>query len=333
MSGLKLTTWNVEWLDKLLVDAPTPTQQRRLGNLMREVRGLDADVLCLIEGPKGEAKIRAFCDQLGGWEPVLASDGAYATQGQQWLWFLVKPAWRERAALLPVAAWDAFAGAGWDVNYWGEVDSERHRHYRHPQVLVLDVAGTRVEVIGLHLKSKFVNRGESLWRGTPEDRATFVREALKARVKLATEAANVRAYIDAKFAQVSNPALFVVGDLNDGPGKEYFERQFLFFDLVGTLQGDVFFARRFLNHALFDLADELRWTVRFDDFVDPARDPRILLDHILFTQGLVDGSLPLRVDAGAGWVEHEVHALVNAGEPANARTSDHAPVSVRIHVG
>jgi hypothetical protein len=114
---------------------------------------------------------------------------------------------------------------------------------------------------------------------------------LTARIKMTTEGTNVRAYIDAKFLQTRNPAIFVLGDFNDGPGKEYFEERYLFFDLVSNLQGDVFFASRFLNHALFDYPDELRWSVQFDDFVDPNRDPHILLDHILFTQPLVDGSL------------------------------------------
>jgi len=48
------------------------------------------------------------------------------------------------------------------------------------------------------------------------------------------------------------------------------------------------------------------------------------------TQGLVDGSLPWKIEAHAGLVEHEVHALVNAPLPKSARTSDHTPVSVRV---
>ena len=51
------------------------------------------------------------------------------------------------------------------------------------------------------------------------------------------------------WAGEQKPAIFVMGDLNDGPGKEPFERESLFFDLVSNLQGDVFFAKRFLNHA------------------------------------------------------------------------------------
>jgi hypothetical protein len=76
----------------------------------------------------------------------------------------------------------------------------------------------------------------------------------------------------------------------------------------------------------------LRWTVQFRDFVDPGRDPHILLDHILFTQGLVDGSLPWEVKAHAGKVEHEIHDLTNAALPERAHTSDHKPVSVQVTV-
>jgi hypothetical protein len=70
--------------------------------------------------------------------------------------------------------------------------------------------------------------------------------------------------------------------------------------------------------------------VRFKDFVDPERDPHILLDHILFTQALVDGSAPLQVAPHAGLVEHEVHDLINATLTSKQKTSDHKPVSVAL---
>ena len=127
--------------------------------------------------------------------------------------------------------------------------------------------------------------------------------------------------------------MLVLGDLNDGPGKELFEREYLFFDLVSNLQGNVFFAQKFLNHALFDYPPRLRWSVEFEDFVDEQRDPHILLDHILFTQALVDGSAPLQVEPHAGLIEHEVHHLVNAGLSAKRRTSDHKPISVVLTGG
>jgi hypothetical protein len=111
----------------------------------------------------------------------------------------------------------------------------------------------------------------------------------------------------------------------------------LFHDLVGNLQGDVFFARRFLNHCLFDYRptgdDSFRWSVRFKDSWEPERDERILLDHILFTQSLVADGSTLRVHAGAGRVEHEAHTEANKLFDGGEGTSDHRAVSCALSTG
>ncbi|NSW53807.1 MAG: endonuclease/exonuclease/phosphatase family protein [Anaerolineae bacterium] len=332
MQTIKLTSWNIAHLERLVEENPSSIEITRRDAVVAEIRSLNPDVLCLVEGPRGEAAIDAFCEQYlqGQWKAIKAPDGEYSTSGTQWIWFLVRDTLAPHASLLPTETWDAFTSKSWEVHYWGQFDSDLHRHYRHPQVLVLDWHGLRVECIGLHLKSKFVNSGASLWKAGGEKQQEFIQSALKARVKMTTEAANVRAYIDAKFAQVEKPAIFVMGDLNDGPGKEYFEERYLFFDLISNIQGDIFAATRFLNHALFDFPDHLRWTVDFKDFVDPDRPTHILLDHILFTQGLCDGSLSWQVNAHAGLVEHEIHDLINAPLSSKAKTSDHKPVSLLV---
>ena len=334
MSYLKIMSWNVEHLDRLMGENLSNDQKIRLDAIAQEIGEISPDILCVLEGPKGDAAIDKFAQEtLGGqYAAVQAADGIYDTKGDQWIWFLVKQAYVHQASLLPTQVWDTLAGKTWPVNYWGDFTTVKHSHYRHPQVLILDWNGQRVEFIGLHLKSKFISGGESAWKAGGEKQNAFVAEAIKARIKLATEAANVRAYIDAKFEQVEKPAIFVMGDLNDGPGKEHFETQYLFFDLLSNMQGDVFFAHRFLNHALFDYPSSLRWSVFFEDFVDPERDPKILLDHILFTQGLVDGSLPLVVSAKAGLVEHEIHELINAPLKSKQKTSDHKPVTLKVTI-
>jgi hypothetical protein len=336
MGQVKVTSWNIEKLDGLLRPSSSLTTQRhrasRLAAIALQIREMAPDILCVVEGPMAE-RIDALTHDvlLDEYVAIKAPDGEYSTRGTQWIWFLVKPCLAPHCELLPVGVWDAFTSPSWEVHYWGSHVAELHDHYRHPQVLVLDWHGQRVEFVGLHLKSKITSPGaEQMWLNGGQERETFVEEAIKARIKLATEAANVRAYIDAKFGQVENPAIFVMGDLNDGPGKEYFEEEYLFFDLLSNIQGDVFFAHKFLNHALFDYVTDLRWSVHFEDFVDPKRPPEILLDHILFTQGLVDGTLPLQVEAKAGFVEHEVTELVNSQNYQYAHTSDHRPVSVMV---
>jgi endonuclease/exonuclease/phosphatase family metal-dependent hydrolase len=147
---------------------------------------------------------------------------------------------------------------------------------------------------------------------------------------LTTEANQIRSYIDTKFKQLENPAIFVLGDMNDGPGKEYFESMYLHFDLINNIQGDIFKASQFLNHGLFDYSENLRWSYQVKDFVT-NKDEKILIDHILFTQALVNWKLPLVcVEPNAGKVEHEIHDLINSRLNKNQKTSDHKPVSLEI---
>lgn len=330
--SLKITSWNVEWLDKIWGEQIDYKKEKRLQAIKQEILELDSDILCMLESVKGEEKIKSFCSDFleGKYQPVLAKLNDYKLKGRQWIWFIVKPELIDVVELLPTNIYDEFAGTTWNVNYWGDFESTKHKHYRHPQVLILNWQNTRIELMGLHTKSKFVRGGKSAWNSGGTKRNKFIEDAIKARIKMTTEITNVRNYIDKKFKQVSNPAIMVMGDLNDGPGKEYFEKQYIFFDLLSNLQGDVFSAKKFLNHALFDFPENLRWSVYFKDFIDPNRNPNILLDHILFTQSFVNNTLPIKINKKAGFVEHEVHDLINANNPKYANTSDHKPISIII---
>jgi hypothetical protein len=375
----KLTSWNVEWLVNAygvasgkyaekskwfggkrptLVDA-----QAKLHALRNEVLEIDADILFFMEAIRGAATMDEFVQ---AWLPeyrlirhALDDDAAYDTQGEQWMWFLVKPALADAlgAQLLDLSIWRAYTEeaslGGTRDGKWSfsapALDNKSktaaankrhsHSHYRHPQVLVLTYGGRRIEIIGCHFKSKHIGQDVPKRASGETDVAYFKRSdvawymanAHAARSKLTTEASDVRLYIDHRFGQEALPIIFVIGDLNDGPGKELLEREYLLHDLIGVLQGDVFFARRFLNHALFDYPQDLRWTARFVDELDPARSPTILLDHVTFTEALSRrGVGPLIVNPQAGWVEHEIHGRINAVLGEGAKTSDHAPVSLVV---
>lgn len=326
------------------------------------IAALDASILFLCEAPAGADEMAGFAAAAAPeYDLVTRSAGdPYDTDGRQWQWFLVKKDLADQISpsLLPIATWRAFAAQGspsikedgtWMVSFprvreVGNVPdvpvSERgeHKFYRHPQTLRFSFGGAHHEVIGAHLKSKFTGDTPRK-RKEDEDFEDYaqlkkVRQYLakshEARVKLSSEASNVRAYIDHRFAQEADPSILVVGDLNDGPGKELMEREYLLHDLISNLQGDVFFARQFLNHALFDQPQTLRWIARFDDALDPGRDDHILLDHILFTQALTrGGTSPLLVKPNAGRVEHlkfeEAESQFGKG-----MLSDHRPVSLDL---
>ena len=349
MGSLKTVSWNIEHMGKLL-GAGSSDRRRAVAHLIKEVR---PDVLCIVEGTPNILHLREFVSRdLGGEWEIVERDGtdealakepgdphkalaklygmsSHKTYGTQWIWFLVRRGLSLHPRMVPVAEWKTATepyrdnpkpkdDGSWTVNFWGDCCPHHHKHYRWPQVLSVSVGGQTVELVGVHFKSKF-NRNTKLIKnpyipGTKMLGCRFRDEAIKARIKLATEAQDVRRFVSARFdaaeaAGAPEPNVVVMGDLNDGVGKEFFEREYLFFDLLSTLQGDVFFARRFLNHALFDSNDENRWTyfLKGEDPIDPGRNPKILLDHILFTQGFTAGSSGLRIEAGAGRVEHDVY--------------------------
>lgn len=355
MAELKITTWNIKHFRRLLPTPSSASERARYRAVAAEIRDIDPDILCIVEGPGDLTALRAFAEApegldgdyavatIAGTEEALAANPGnprsalaelYAMRGNvltgnQWIWFLVRKdlAAEAGAHVQPPRTWRAWTGRRrWPVHYWGRHQEETHGHWRHPQVLVLELAGRRVELIGVHMKSKI--NFERVRDDAGNLRPEFVQDALEARIKLATEAYDVRAYIDARYAQEPEPAIFVLGDLNDGPGRAYFERRYLFFDLVSNVQGDMFFADRFLNHGLFDFPGRLRWSARFDDDVEPQRPPERLLDHILFTQPLVRAEAGPRIAAGAGKVEHGAHERANAG--LDGATSDHRPVSLTL---
>ena len=117
MGTIKITSWNVAHLDRLTKDNLDEDDLKRRNAVVHEIQELSPDVLCLLEGPKGEEGIDLISNTLlgGEWIAVKAPDGEYATQGDQWIWLLVHKKHKDQASLLPVATWDTFASGSWKV--------------------------------------------------------------------------------------------------------------------------------------------------------------------------------------------------------------------------
>jgi len=89
MDSFKLAAWNIEWSDKLLTamastNASTSSRARRRADAIgNEIGLLDADILVIGEGPKGETRAVDFFGHVApGYDLVLrGNDAAYRTQG------------------------------------------------------------------------------------------------------------------------------------------------------------------------------------------------------------------------------------------------------------
>jgi len=80
---VKITSWNVAHLDRLIKDELSEFERRRRDAGVREVRELSPDVLCILEGPKGEEGIDQVSNVLlgGEWVAVKAADSQYKILG------------------------------------------------------------------------------------------------------------------------------------------------------------------------------------------------------------------------------------------------------------
>lgn len=56
MKKIKVTSWNIEHLDRLVTTTSASLLKRKQG-IKLEIERINPDILCLLEGPNGETKI------------------------------------------------------------------------------------------------------------------------------------------------------------------------------------------------------------------------------------------------------------------------------------
>jgi hypothetical protein len=72
----------------------------------------------------------------------------------------------------------------------------------------------------------------------------------------------------------------VLGDLNDGPGRDYFEQLYLAHNVTDILAGSPYEPEQVFDDAPADTPLAQRLTSVFDDFVTDEPNKQLLLDHI-----------------------------------------------------
>jgi hypothetical protein len=114
-----------------------------------------------------------------------------------------------------------------------------------------------------------------------------------------------------------------MGDVNDGPGKEYFENYMLGMDITSELLGNTYHPSNIFSHTL-DLQND--YTAIFDDYVDNISNKKILLDRILVSPSL-------RSKVTSSNVEYQKYdTLVNNPQRKDGRPTDHRPVTLELEL-
>lgn len=311
-------------------DGHVSSTQATAGRLAAELRAIDADIVALQEAPSRPAELQLFIEHflsdagVARYQFFLGDSG-----GAQKLGLLYKPGSIDSAQLAPsptittlLEPWDA------DVNGDGFLDS--YSFTRQPLVVNVVAGGQTFQCIVMHTKSNFVNRGEELWTN-PATHQSYIVAALMSRRRNGTEGMRLRQYLDQTLAADAAARVIVMGDLNDGPGQDYFEEKYLAHNVTDIVVGSAFQPESIFNHAQHDVASAQRFTAVFDDFVTGVNSTHLLLDHILLSPGLITNA-GLRKIPGSGTVHHAEYDanVVNQGINREDRPSDHRPVSVQL---
>jgi endonuclease/exonuclease/phosphatase family metal-dependent hydrolase len=332
MPKLRVVSANLEWMNRWFTADPDPVAWRQpyqsedewldpqeaAQRAARMLHAIDGDVIAIQEGPSRPAELQLFvADHLPGYQSFLSASG-----GQQKLGVLVR-----NGLPAAVAASEQILSSPWSAAIVGPAVLEPYSFTRPPFVVDVTLAGKTLKIIALHLKSNFINNGQHLWN---TDRQAYVDEALRDRRRISTEGMRVRSYLDKLVTADPQAKCLVLGDLNDGPGRDYFEENYLSHNVTDILLGSGFEPELNFSHAQHDVAKADRYTAVFDDFVEGVQNNHLLLDHVLVSPGLAMGSV--RKIAHSGSIHHtEWQAQVqgNGGRRMD-RPSDHRPVSLQI---
>jgi endonuclease/exonuclease/phosphatase family metal-dependent hydrolase len=345
MPNLKLASWNIEWMNDWFMPGGGPAAFRptftrdgatndtnvtaqRAANLILAV---DADLIAIQEAASRQAEVDLFIQTYltqGSaplYQAIVGDSGA-----SQKLAFLWKPGSVTNVALAPSTQIQYLLDS-WQADVDGDALLDSYQFTRQPLVVNVTLGAQQLQVIVMHTKSNFVNNGAQLW-GNLGTRQQYVVEALKARRRNSAECMRTRLYLNQMLTTDPKVRVVVLGDLNDGPGQDYFEEFYLTHSVTDILVGTAFEPERMFTHAQHDVAPANRYSAVFDDFVPVALPGRrLLLDHILLSPGF-NSHTGLRRRHGTGAVEHAAYdGLINGtGAKREDRPSDHRPASIGL---
>jgi hypothetical protein len=292
------------------------------------VKKLDPDVLTIEEGPSDIREMELFASTYlvdGNGNLLFDIFGGIDGRSQK-IYTLVKKGGALINPEIPADALTLELEDPWGSDVDGDFRIEGYEFTRQPLVVEGNTGdGTKLKIVTLHTKSKYVHDGKALWNN-PDTKHEFVIAALKNRRRISSEAMRVRWYLNESVKQDSNSSIIVTGDFNDGPGIDFFEKNYLTHNVTDILLGSTYYPNLLFSHAFLESVPEhKRYTAIFDDYIDDIKGRRLLLDHIL-----VSPALSSRIkDSGIA------HQEYNAGIDATASgrqkyVSDHRPVSIDL---
>jgi len=340
---LRLATYNIEWFNALFDDrgriledgelsARYKTSRRdQLGAIAIVLTALNADGILIVEAPDQGSRrstVRALENfaRHFGLRTRKALHG-FTSETEQEIAFLYDPA-RLSASHIPLGepapAHGADGAPRFDTTLRADLDldgvAEQIRFSKPPLELALTIRGQRLHLIGVHAKSKAPHGQISP--------AQFTRISIENRRKQLAECQWLRRRIDTQLE--AGDSMIVLGDFNDGPGLDEYEKLFGHSGVEIAMGLDEAPDRRLFDpHACMALARRTGFsptTARF--WLAPQRRYfEALLDFIMVSPDLAARRPDWRI-----WHPYNDPAVMAVPELRDAllTASDHFPVTIDL---
>lgn len=337
---LKLAVYNMEWMVKLFDkhgNLKTDVESlERAEHLAEVVRNIDPDILGIVEGPdttKDGSKMAS--EQIKEWADYFGLDAdyqsihGYPSRGRQEICVLFKGS-KVHVTHKPTESKKKNPfNEPFLIDTNEELIKEHYEHWRPPLELAVKLASGGDEIARIiiaHAKSKGIF--------DRVDYGRFEQLSKRNRRKLFAECSSIRKRCDQWLTDKPERHVIVMGDINDGFGKDYYEQRFSR-SAVEILLGDVWHPEFILKSVIKDKPKigKYGWTPSTSRFTDTVTNDtlNVLIDHILVSQGVT----VLDTTVWNPYMDHkpeEKDQRVKALKSHLKVASDHFPVSVTLQL-
>ena len=345
---IKLMTFNVEWMTNLFKKGKAEfyvgkSLSKGLGRKPNNVQlvcqklagvilDINADIIGIQEGPPLKKQMQKFVkDYLDDLYTVYSIE--YTSQS---IHALVKKDIGLKITQLNESH-EIYKHLSRKVEYytWGEVRKKILKNFtRKPVVLRIESGYEIIELMVFHTKSKISKLKSSKdWNERYKEK---IISAINSRQKLSAEMSAIRRYLNRATSKRVKGCI-LMGDLNDGPNRDVFEQEFLIHNIVDELRGGFHRQEALMHHCLTQeqFGSNMAFTTNFNDPTKKGKNVNVLIDHILFSNRLIDGKSTIQLQRGKSKIEHEVFNkyVDNSGNKPHERPSDHIPITAIIEIG
>jgi hypothetical protein len=305
MPNYTIASYNIRFMNDIFANNVVRANSvDRANSIATVINRIDPHVLAISEAANDDLEHQHFIDNfLGGQYQVVSGN----SRGRQNLVFYIRAPFHLESIDVAGNFYDP-----WNIDIDSDTVTERFRWERRPLEVVLRIgqgaAAQRVRFINVHTKSKGIF--------DVVDLARFESISLGNRKKLIAQATRLRQRLDDLLSDANPIPTVVLGDMNDGPGLDAFERR-LGKSFVETLMGSVFRPQSIFGNALSHIPENERWTADFrDPIVTNPRgfDHRVWIDHILVSPDLLAAASSIRLVDGSGTIDARDNDSRNASD-------------------